>query len=81
MFIIGLFSMALIKLTAAQCLNCQKATIHQVARMLATSENVLFPNRNHLLTTGTDDLILWLFFESQQGGYDLEIRHFEKWLA
>ena len=26
--------------------------------MLATSENVLFPGHNHLLTTGTDDLSL-----------------------
>ena len=33
----------------------QKATIHQVTTMLATSKNVLFPGHNHLLTTGTDD--------------------------
>ena len=33
----------------------QKATIQQVSTMLATSENVLFPGHNHLLTTGTDD--------------------------
>ena len=26
--------------------------------MLATSENVLFPGPNHLLTTGADDLTL-----------------------
>ena len=26
--------------------------------MLATSKNVLFSGHNHLLTTGTDDLIL-----------------------
>ena len=54
--------------------------------MLATSKNVLFPGRNQLLTTGTDDPSLpgahviikvldhqysWL-----AGGYDLEIRHF-----
>ena len=31
----------------------QKATIHHV-----TTENVLFPGHNHLLTTGTDDLSL-----------------------
>ena len=38
----------------------QKATIHQVTTMLATSQNVLFPGHNHLLTTGrpTDDLTL-----------------------
>ena len=36
------------------------ATIHQVNTMLATSKNVLFPGHNHLLTTGTDDLTLWL---------------------
>ena len=33
----------------------QKATMHQVITMLATSEKVLIPGRNHLLTTGTDD--------------------------
>ena len=39
---------------------CKEATIHQVTTMLATSKNVLFPGHNHLLTTGTDDLSLWL---------------------
>ena len=53
--------------------------------MLATSENVLFPGQDHLLTTGTDDPSLagaraiikvsghqyrWL-----AGGHDLEIGH------
>ena len=33
----------------------QKATIHQVTTMLATSKNVLFPGHSHLLTTDTDD--------------------------
>ena len=33
----------------------QKATIHQVTTMLATSKNVLFPGHNHLQTTGADD--------------------------
>ena len=33
----------------------QKATIHQVSTMLATSKNVLFLGHNHLLTTSTDD--------------------------
>ena len=33
----------------------EKATIHQVTTMLATSENVLFPGHHHLLSTGTDD--------------------------
>ena len=28
--------------------------------MLSTSENILFPGHNHLLTTGTDDATLWL---------------------
>ena len=36
----------------------QKATIHQVNTLLATSKNILFPGHNHLLTTGTDDLTL-----------------------
>ena len=30
-------------------------TIHQVATMLDTYKNVLFPSHNHLLTTGADD--------------------------
>ena len=41
----------------------QKATIHQVTTMLATSETALFPGHNHMLTTGTDDLTLSLFSE------------------
>ena len=36
--------------------HCKKATIYQVTTMLATSENVLFPGRNHLPTTAADDL-------------------------
>ena len=35
--------------------TAQKPTIHQVATMLSTSKNVLFPGPNHLITTGTDD--------------------------
>ena len=31
-----------------------------VTTMIATSISVLFPGHNHLLTTGTDDLTLWL---------------------
>ena len=37
----------------------QKATIHQVTTMLATSKIVLFPGHNHLRTTGPDDPSLW----------------------
>ena len=51
--------------------------------MLATTKNVLFAGHNQMLTTGTDDLTLWLSPKRQQvkgyhstGGYDLEIRHF-----
>ena len=36
----------------------QKATIHKVTAMLATSKNALFSGHYHLLTTGTDDLTL-----------------------
>ena len=36
-------------------LPAQKAITHQVTTMLATSKNVLFPDHNHLLTTGADD--------------------------
>ena len=67
--------------------TAQKATIHQVTTMLATTENVLFRGHNLLLTTGTDDLILWLSPKRQRvkghlyqwlaGGYDLEIGHFK----
>ena len=34
----------------ANVVTAQKATIHQVTTMLATSKNVLFPDHNHLLT-------------------------------
>ena len=44
----------------------KKATIHQATTMLATSKNVLFPGPNHLLTTSTDDSILWLSSEPQR---------------
>ena len=53
--------------------------------MLATSKNVLFPGRNHLLTTGTDDpslagaramiKVLGHRYQWLAGGYDLEIGH------
>ena len=33
----------------------KQTTIHQLTTMLSTSENVLFPSHNHLLTTGADD--------------------------
>ena len=35
--------------------TAQKATIHQVTTMLATSKNVLFLGHNHLLITSADD--------------------------
>ena len=59
--------------------------------MLTTSNNVLFPGHNHLLASGTDDSspagaqaiikvsghqYWWL-----ESRYDLEIGHFQKWLA
>ena len=64
---------------------CKNATIHQITTTLATSQDVLFPDHNHLLTTDTDDLSFagtqavikvsghqqWL-----AGGYYLEIGHF-----
>ena len=54
--------------------------------MLATSKNVLFPDHNHLLTTGADDLTLIFArvparviikvsghqYRWLAGGYDLE---------
>ena len=47
--------------------STQKATIHQVTTMLATSKNVLFPGHNHLLTTGADDPTLWLLPSTSEG--------------
>ena len=41
----------------------KKATIHQVTTMLATSENLLFPDHDHLLTTSADDPTVWLLPE------------------
>ena len=41
--------------------TAQKATIHQVTTMQATSKNILFPGHNHLLTTSAhhpDTLII-----------------------
>ena len=35
--------------------TAQKTTIHHPTTMLSTSENVLLPGHNHLLTTGADD--------------------------
>ena len=33
----------------------EKATMHQVTTMVATSKNVLYVGHNHLLTTGAND--------------------------
>ena len=46
---------------------CQKAIIHQLTTMLSTSKSVLFPGRNHLLTTGVDDPT---FLSSSEGQRD-----------
>ena len=46
--------------------TAQKVTIDQVTTMPATSKNVLFPGHNHL-TTGTDDLTLWLSLSTSEG--------------
>ena len=63
----------------------KKNTIHQVTTMLATSENVIFPGQNHLLTTGTDDSLALKVSSHQYqwlvGGPDLEVGHLWKWLA
>ena len=42
--------------------SIQNITAHQkpLSTMLATFKNVLFPGHNHLLTTCTDGLTLWL---------------------
>ena len=56
------------------CNIAQKATIHQVTTMLATTKNVVFPSHNHLLTTVTNDLTLWSSPKRQ-------LRHQYQWLA
>ena len=43
--------------------------------MLATSKNVLFPGHKHLLTTGADNLTLYLLPEHQRG-YLVDSRFF-----
>ena len=45
-----------------------KSTIHQVTTMLATSENALPQDHNHLLTAGTVELTLWLLPEHYTEG-------------
>ena len=80
-FLIYLSTM--IEQQATTGITVQKATIHHVTTMLATSKNVLLPGHNQLLTLGTSDWSLigakviikvsgyqywWL-----AGGYDLEI--------
>ena len=62
----------------------KKATIHQLITMLSTSENVLFPGPNHLLTTSDDDptparVIIKVSGHQHRwlaSGKDLEIGHF-----
>ena len=54
--------------------------------MPATSNNVIFPGHNHLLTTGHQPDTLIIKVKDHQyrwlaDGYDLEIGHFQKWLA
>ena len=52
--------------------------------MLSTPENILFPGYNHLLTTGVDDPIIKVSGHQYQwlaGDYDLEIGHFQGWIA
>ena len=67
----------------------KKANIHHVTTMLATSENVLFPGHNHLLTTGTDDPSLARARANNQkcsvisgwwlGGYLVDSGFFAQW--
>ena len=69
----------------------KKTTIHQLTTVLSISNNVLFPGRNHLLTTGADDpslagaqVIIKVLDHQHQwlvGGYDLELGHFQRWIA
>ena len=63
--------------------------------MLFTAKNVLFPGHNHLLTTGVDDLSLIITLAGARatksrlghqhrrlaGGFELEIRLFQRWIA
>ena len=63
--------------------DCTKAAIHQVATMLSTSKNDLFPGHNHLLTAGVNDLASLRAISKVSGhqhwwlaGDDLERGHF-----
>ena len=47
--------------------TAQKASIHQVITMLATSKIVLFRGHNLLLITGADDLELGLLSKRHRG--------------
>ena len=63
--------------------------------MISTSNNVLFPGHDHLLTTSADDPTLIIARVPERviikvkghqhqwlaGGYDLEIGHFLRWIA
>ena len=57
--------------------------------MLTAYKNVVFPGHSHLLTTGTDEPSLtsaWTMIKMSghqwlSAGYDMEIGHFQTWLA
>ena len=60
----------------------KKDTIQQVTSMLATSENVLFPDHNHLLTTSADDPALYYHHSTSEkwsGGYLVDSGFFAQW--
>ena len=52
----------------------EKATIHQVTTMLATSKIVLFPGHNHLLTTSADDPTLFNYHPRWHSGDNQSVR-------
>ena len=72
--VFALFLVLIPLLIESHC--AKKATIYQVTTMLATSENILFPGHNHLLTTGTDETpTLRLYRPSRQWVVCVVLRH------
>ena len=63
-------------------ITAQKATIHQVTTMQATSKNVQFPGHNHRYddpSLGGGQAIIKVSGHQYRwlaGGYDLEMQHF-----
>ena len=58
-----------------------EAKIYQLIIMLSTSNNVLFPGHNHLLTTGANDLTLLFLPEHQRGHMEVDSMVVSWWIV